>query len=215
MWSRLSQVFTALFPHSIAGWKEELDSPWLLAPVHVWWSAAARANQASPPAISHSSASEPLLAFAAECFVVSHCYFLSYLSVLWTFSPRFHWCDFLSNSVNSNLLFPFSRWWKFLFPVIKVSSLHLECQRTGPRGFFTLNSFHAVHPLKYTEVPLDAQSAVSPSVLDVSSPESPPFSLTSPAPGSDSSVSLDLPGLDISNKWNPTTCILLWLTSLA
>ena len=142
-------MFAALFPHGIAGWKEELDSPWLLAPVRVWWGAAARANQASPPAISHSSASEPLLAFAAECLVVSHCYFLSFLSVLWTFSPRFHWCDFLSNSVNSNLLSPFSCWREFLLPVIKVSSLHLACRRTGPGGFFTLKFSYSSPTKKY------------------------------------------------------------------
>lgn len=106
-------------------------------------------------------------AFEAECSVVSHCYFLSFLSVLWTFSPCFQWNDFLSNSVNSDLLFPFSCWQEFLPPVIKVSSLHLQCQSTGPRGFFTLDSFHTTHPLIYAEAPLCAQSGVSLSVLGV------------------------------------------------
>ena len=56
------RVFAALFPHRhFTGWKEQFDSPWLLAPVLVWWGAPTRANQASPPAISHRSASEPLM----------------------------------------------------------------------------------------------------------------------------------------------------------
>lgn len=54
------RVFAALFLHRrFMSRKEEFDSPRLLAPVLVWWGAPTRANQASPPAISHSSASEP------------------------------------------------------------------------------------------------------------------------------------------------------------
>ena len=152
----------------------------------------------------------PWWAFEAECFVGSHCYFLSFLSVLWTFSPCFQWNDFLSNSVNSNLVFPFSCWRKFLPPVIKVSSLHLQCQSTGPRGFFTLNSFPTVHPLKHTEAPLYARVVCHPQSWNFSSPQSPPTfpDLLYPT---QQLFSLDLPVLDTSEKaMAPHSSTLAW-----